>query len=726
MSVSSKIATTAGRREQKRLSLRAGDRLEVWWPRDRQYYSGTIQEIQPRRRKPHHVLYDDGEEEWLDLGKERFRFIEPAPPRRRKSVLAEEKPSCEDERELSYSSESENEFLGDDLEGSRNVNASSAGGSGANWDILLTDAADEGVEMEPSDLEVGSRIEVYWPQTGTYKTGTVHEISRVNQMFVQYDSGHENWISKSTDNWRLSDRQTKEEATDDGSAAHVAAAKTAGSTKSSSLQDATEPSSWDEKSMNRIKQESKVKHASSSKSSKKKPITRAASTDSPKDRKSKRKLKDTEPLTAGTHSLDAKVKRASSSKSSKKKPITRAALTESPRDRKTKRKLKDTETLTAGTHSLDAGSKIEVYCGTFQTYCAATVLDVSLSLEKAHVQYVASGKKEWIGLAGEKWRLQPETKKARTKTEHPDASVNENKSPERSPTEQSDEGMTDSAKQQPIAIGSRVEVWWEADSEWYAGTVTKKLEDGKDLIEYDDGDEEELDLLEYGKYRLLVPDLIAIGSRVEVHWDDDNQFHSGTVTKKHDQDWWYMEYDDEQIGWINFRETPFAFLADSKRNDITLDVVGGNLNKDASLELESPARAPPSPSGSCDNDDDDDDDTVELLRDTTATISQSQRSRLKLRQNESDSPVSNGQSFINENEEGILIPSEINRLSSLFDDDEEESLCSVSKRPTEKTTSTSASLTLWSSNVTNRELATVFDDVADVDEEAIDQQCANE
>ena len=644
--------------------------------------------------------------------KERFRFI----------GLCGGGAVLRDERERSYSSESENEFLGDDLEGgSRNVNASSAGGSGANWDILLTDAADEKVETETSALEVGSRIEVYWPQTGTYKTGTVHEISRVNQMFVQYDSGDENWISKSTDNWRLSDRQTKKELGDDGSAAHVAA-KTEDSTKSSSLRDATE--SWDEKSMNRTKQ-SKVKRASSSKSSKKKPITRAASTESPKDRKSKRKLKDTETLTAGTHSLNAKVKRASSSKSSKKKPITRAASTESPKDRTSKRKLEDTETLTADTHSLDAGSRIEVYCGQFQTYCAATVLDVSLSLEKAHVQYVASGTKEWIGLAGEKWRLQPETKKkARTKTEQPDPSVNENKSPERSPTEQPDEGRTDSAEKQPIAIGSRVEVWWEGDSEWYAGTLTEKLEDGKDLIEYDDGEEEELDLLEYGKYRLLVPELIAIGSRVEVLWDDDNQFHSGTVTKNYDQDWWYMEYDDEQIGWINFRETPFAFLKDSKRNDITLDVVVGNSSKDESLELESPASAPPSPSGSCDNDDDDDDDdTVELLRDATTTISQSQRSRLKRRQNESDLPVNNGQTFANENEEGILIPCEINRFTSLFDDDEEESQRSVSKGPTEKITSTSTSFTLWSSNVTNRELATVFDDVADVEEEALDQEC---
>ena len=41
------------------------------------------------------------------------------------------------------------------------------------------------------------------------------------------------------------------------------------------------------------------------------------------------------------------------------------------------------------------------------------------------------------------------------------------------------------------SIGRRVSVWWEAEREFYDGTVTKKraAEEGEDvLIEYDDGD----------------------------------------------------------------------------------------------------------------------------------------------------------------------------------------------------------------------------------------------
>lgn len=52
-----------------------GSKVKVWWPRDRQYYEGTVDSFDPIKKK-HKVLYVDGDEETLNLKKERWVFVE--------------------------------------------------------------------------------------------------------------------------------------------------------------------------------------------------------------------------------------------------------------------------------------------------------------------------------------------------------------------------------------------------------------------------------------------------------------------------------------------------------------------------------------------------------------------------------------------------------------------------------------------------------------------------
>ncbi|KAJ6295366.1 hypothetical protein OIU78_023397 [Salix suchowensis] len=51
-----------------------GSKVKVWWPKDRQFYKGTIDSFDPIKKK-HKVVYTDGDEEILILKRQRFEFV---------------------------------------------------------------------------------------------------------------------------------------------------------------------------------------------------------------------------------------------------------------------------------------------------------------------------------------------------------------------------------------------------------------------------------------------------------------------------------------------------------------------------------------------------------------------------------------------------------------------------------------------------------------------------
>ncbi|KAL8225722.1 hypothetical protein R6Q57_018279 [Mikania cordata] len=53
-----------------------GSRIKVWWPMDQTYYPGVVK-FYDFRNKRHKVLYDDGDEELLNLERERWMLFEP-------------------------------------------------------------------------------------------------------------------------------------------------------------------------------------------------------------------------------------------------------------------------------------------------------------------------------------------------------------------------------------------------------------------------------------------------------------------------------------------------------------------------------------------------------------------------------------------------------------------------------------------------------------------------
>ena len=55
-----------------------GQRIEVYWPNDKQYYPGVIQDYDSEKKK-YHIKYDDEDTEDLDLSEEIWRKIYDKP-----------------------------------------------------------------------------------------------------------------------------------------------------------------------------------------------------------------------------------------------------------------------------------------------------------------------------------------------------------------------------------------------------------------------------------------------------------------------------------------------------------------------------------------------------------------------------------------------------------------------------------------------------------------------
>eukprot|EP00978_Attheya_sp_CCMP212_P009562 scaffold22653_cov53-Attheya_sp.AAC.4 len=64
-------------KREKVAKLNVGSRISVWWPQEKEYYTGTLTKIDDdSKNHPHHVQYDDGEEEKINLLRCKFKRVE--------------------------------------------------------------------------------------------------------------------------------------------------------------------------------------------------------------------------------------------------------------------------------------------------------------------------------------------------------------------------------------------------------------------------------------------------------------------------------------------------------------------------------------------------------------------------------------------------------------------------------------------------------------------------
>lgn len=102
---------------------------------------------------------------------------------------------------------------------------------------------------------------------------------------------------------------------------------------------------------------------------------------------------------------------------------------------------------------------------------------------------------------------------------------------------------------------------------WFIGKVTS-YEEPFYCVLYEDGDREEYkekDLMDI----LLTRDLakVSVGSRVAVHWPDDDDYYEATVITE--QNWsktpFELEYDSGHFEWVDLRKVKFCVLASGTR-----------------------------------------------------------------------------------------------------------------------------------------------------------------
>ena len=130
-----------------------GDSIEVLWPDDGKFYSGTVKRFD-RRTGKFKVLYDDGEEEELKLAEEEWRPTIP-------------------------------ENVGN------SVPESTDGTSYAEED------ANDGKTLP----KVGDKIGVYWPDDDVHYPGTVASFNKEGKARVEYDDGDVETLRLEEEKW---------------------------------------------------------------------------------------------------------------------------------------------------------------------------------------------------------------------------------------------------------------------------------------------------------------------------------------------------------------------------------------------------------------------------------------------------------------------------------------------------------------------------------------------
>ncbi|KAI9118313.1 hypothetical protein K1719_010645 [Acacia pycnantha] len=79
LKTNSKRKTTPGKENKSDIKVYGenlvGSRVEVWWPDDHEFYTGTIESFDSAKKK-HKVAYDDGDIEILNLGKEIWKPVQ--------------------------------------------------------------------------------------------------------------------------------------------------------------------------------------------------------------------------------------------------------------------------------------------------------------------------------------------------------------------------------------------------------------------------------------------------------------------------------------------------------------------------------------------------------------------------------------------------------------------------------------------------------------------------
>lgn len=523
-----------------------GSRVGIWWPEDRRYYKGVI--IDRRRaKKPLRLQYDDDDvKEWLNLREHRFRLLRERTARRLSAPTIAQADTMEHERE---------DFVVKTRRGvkrlkSRRVSSKSN-----------ADSDSDNMDNDSVETENVASLPKRW------KAQILNSRRAASKPSSDIDNSDDEIIETSADVSRVRKRRRVEKL----------------NSRRAALKASADTDNMDDERVERKRDPSLVP--------KRRNKRRAASKPSPET--SPRSSLVTRPSKAPPRNSG----RFSSNPSSETSPRVTRRKAQSPTDyADVQRRGRSLDTDNVDEERVEAspdvslvsvGLRVAVWWPEDQKYYNGTVTETRIGEKPFYLEY-DDGEEEWINFLNHRFRLLRDDKR-RSKIL---VEVETEK-------DCSDVGAT-AAEARPdvsaVTVGSRVAVWWPTDRRHYKGIVTKKRQ-GKApfFLEYDDGEKEWINFSNHS-FRLLAEtklqqaerrkkrrefmselsnsptagrskssknDLqVELGSRVAVFWPDDRKYYEGTVTRQRNKkNPFFLEYDDGEKEWIDFREHRVRLLA---------------------------------------------------------------------------------------------------------------------------------------------------------------------
>lgn len=165
----------------KKLKLRVGDRISVFWDSENRSYSATINKEKLNVPKCFHVVYDDGDKGWINPNEERI-------------VLLSQHQQLEN---------SEANDLGYKLNSSVVRKRDNK--------ISLLNKEETSAEVS-ANFAVGDRIAVFWDEHQTFFNATITEKRPELRhcLHLLYDDGEEEWINPTKEHIKRHRRVTQD------------------------------------------------------------------------------------------------------------------------------------------------------------------------------------------------------------------------------------------------------------------------------------------------------------------------------------------------------------------------------------------------------------------------------------------------------------------------------------------------------------------------------------
>ncbi|GAX27397.1 hypothetical protein FisN_23Hh144 [Fistulifera solaris] len=184
-----------------------GNRVGIYWEGDKRYYYGKVTRHEKGKKKPFFLEYDDGESEWVDFSKIKFRFEKKKVARRAKVVDESTFFECTSKAQLDQSEIDTSLPQPSARTTRRSLNTTeidedaalvSDGVPTTRKKSKLTKENDSGIrDGELAEIKVGTRVAVWWPDDRRYYEGVVSKKqpdASWRPFYLEYDDGEAEWI----------------------------------------------------------------------------------------------------------------------------------------------------------------------------------------------------------------------------------------------------------------------------------------------------------------------------------------------------------------------------------------------------------------------------------------------------------------------------------------------------------------------------------------------------